>query len=147
MIINAADIILEPSDLQRALAGAVGGIDSVKELDVTLENGVAVLAGKIALGLVIPFKTRWKVRAGEEGYTLCFNLAGVSVGMFGVGEEMISARILAMLKERLAGHESVRVVDDSILVDIRALLAGRGVALRAPLRSIEIRPTGVAVTI
>jgi hypothetical protein len=147
MIINSADIIIELSELRRALDGAVGGADQVREIDVALENGVAVISGKVALGLTIPFKTRWKVGVADEGYALGVTLAGVSVGVMGVGEGMISDRIMAMLAEKLAGHQSVRVADGVIRVDLRAVLAARGVALRAPVRSIEIKPSGVALRI
>lgn len=138
MIINTLNIVLEATDLQRMIANFAGKIDKVKEFSVSLENGVVVLSGKIALGFAIPFSTKWKVRPANDGYALCLTLSGVSVGMVGMGEEMISGQVLSLLKDKLNGYDAVSVVDKDIKVDLKKTLSARGITLNAPIQSVDI---------
>ena len=147
MILNTLNVVLEPADLQRLLDNAVGGIDKVKELSVTLENGVIVLGGKIAVGFAIPFSTKWKARPRGDGYGLCLTLSGVSVGMVGMGEEMISGQVLSLLKDKLDGYDAVSVVDKDIKVDLKKTLSPRGITLNAPIQSVDITPGGIELKV
>ena len=147
MILNTLNVVLEPADLQRLLAKVADGVDKVKELTVSLEHGVVVLSGKISVGFAIPFSTKWKARPLEYEFGLCLTLSGVSVGMVGMGEEMISGQVLSMLKSKLEGYEAVSVVDKDIVVDLKAVLAPRGITLNAPVQSIEITPAGIELVV
>ncbi len=147
MILNTLNIVLEPADLQRLLAKIAGGIDKVKELSVSLENGVVVLSGKISVGFAIPFSTKWKACLSDNGFALCLTLSGVSVGMVGMGEEMISGQVLALLKSKLENYDAVSVVDKDIVVDLKKALAPRGITLNTPLQSVEITPDGIELVV
>jgi len=120
------------------IANFAGKIDKVKEFSVSLENGVVVLSGKIAVGFAIPFSTKWKARPVDDGYALCLTLSGVSVGMVGMGEEMISGHVLSLLKDKLDGYDAVSVVDKDIKVDLKKTLSARGITLNAPIQSVDI---------
>ncbi len=143
MILNTLNVVFESADLQRLLKHVVGRIDKVKELDVALEHGVVVLSGKILVGLTIPFSTKWEARPLVDGFRLCLTLCGVSVGMVGMGEKMVSGQVLALLKSKLENYEAVKVVDKDIVVDLRKVLAAQGVTLNALLRSVTITPEGI----
>jgi hypothetical protein len=95
MIVNNLSFVFEPTDLQSLLSKMTGEVDKLKELNVTLETGIIVLSGKISVGLTIPFTTRWQARIMEEGQAAGLTLSGVSGGMVGMGEEMISALVLS----------------------------------------------------
>ena len=147
MIINNVNIVLEADDLRQLLNRAVESQNQLKEIGLSFENGVVVLSGKVALGLTVPFKTKWKVEPVEDGYTLRVNLADVSVGMIGVGAQMITAQIMTLLQSRLSDMEGVRVANEDILVDAKVLLAARGIALRSPVRSIEMDHSGLSLKV
>ncbi len=143
MIISSLKIVLEAGDLQRAVSKLSGEIDKLRDLKVTLENGAVVLAGRIAMGLTIPFTTRWQARVLDEGRAAGLTLAGVSVGMAGMGEELIKAQVLKLLESRLQGHDTIRLEGQEIIVEIQPALALQGIRLTAPLRKVEISATGI----
>ena len=147
MIVNSLDVVIEPADLQKLLSGAVGEIERVKELKVSLEPGVVLLGGKISLGLTIPFKTKWRVQPAGQGRSLCLKLKGVSVGVPGMGEEMIATQVISLLRERLQGYDAVSVVERDILVDLDKVLSARGVVLTSPLRSIDVSTDGIELKV
>jgi len=143
MIVNTLKVVFEIGDLQRAVSKLAGGIDKLKELKVALENGRVVLSGRIALGLTIPFTTRWQARVLDEGRAAGLTLAGVSVGMAGMGEELITVQVLKLLESRLQGYDAIRLEGREIIVELQPALALQGIRLTAPLKKVEISGSGI----
>lgn len=143
MIISALNVVFERVELQSLVDRLAGEVDKLKELTLTLEKERVVLGGKISVGLTIPFSTGWQARVLDQGYAVALTLAGVSVGMVGMGTETISAQLLKLLAAKLQGQDAVRVVGNEIIVDLKPALAARGIKLIAPLKRVEISAAGI----
>ena len=147
MILNTLNAILEQEDLQRLAVKAIEGVGKVKEMSVTLEEGIVVLSGKMSVGFTIPFSTEWKTSPCENGYQLSLSLSRVSVGMVGIGEEMISGQILTLLKNKLEAYDAVGFSDKNIIVDLKKVLEPKGISLTAPVQGINITPAGIELIV
>lgn len=147
MIVNTLDLVLEVMDIQRIFEKVTGEVDKLKEISVSLENNALILGGKISIGLTIPFSTKWRASLLNSGNELCLTLAGVSVAMVGMGEDMISCQVLSMLQSKLQGYDAVRVDGEDVIVDLRTALAPRGITLSNPVKKVFISPTGIELEI
>ncbi|MDD2597962.1 MAG: hypothetical protein PHO37_01880 [Kiritimatiellae bacterium] len=145
MIVNSLNIVIERAELQSLVDQLTKEIDKLKELTVTLEKDRVVLAGRIAVGLTIPFTTGWQAQVLDQGRTVSLTLAGISVGMVGMGTEMISAQLLKHIASRLHGQSAVRLEGSAVVVDLKPALAARGIQLNAPLQKLEIAPAGITL--
>ena len=143
MIVNSLNLVVEVDDLQRLIAKLTGDVDKLKDLTVTLEEGCVVLSGKISVGLTIPFDSKWQTRIMEGGYAAGLTLSDVSVGMVGMGGEMISSQVLSLLESKLQDYDAIRVEGREIVVDLQPALAARGITLKTPLKRLEIAPLGI----
>jgi hypothetical protein len=56
---------------------------------------------------------------------------------------MIATQVLSLLAKKLEGHDTVRIEDKEIVVDLHPALAQRGITLNAPLTKLEIEPSGI----
>ena len=145
MIINSLNLVFEADDLQRLLAKMTGDVEKLKELSVALEEGCVVISGKISVGLSIPFSTKWQARIIDEGAAAGLSLSGISLGMAGMEEEMISSQVLSLLESKLQDYDAVRVEGREIVVDLPPALAARGITLNTPLKKLNIAPSGITL--
>jgi len=145
MIINSLMLVVEVDDLQRIFSRITGDVDKIRDLRVEFLSDKIVVGGKLSIGLSIPFKTIWQARIMNEGRSAVLTLAGVSVAMVGMGDEMITSQVLSALAGKLNGYEAVRVDGKEIIVDLQPALEAHGITLNAELKRLEITPSGIVL--
>jgi len=143
MILNNLMLVVEADDLQRIFSRITGDVDKIRDLGVDFLSDKIVISGKISVGLSIPFKTIWQARMMHEGRSVALTLAGVSVAMVGMGEEMISSQLFSILAAKLKEYEFVRAEGKEIIVDLEPALKAQGITLNTKLKRLEITPSGI----
>lgn len=143
MIVNSLMLVVEADDLQRIFSRITGDVDKIKDLSIALAPGKIVIGGKLSVGLSIPFKTTWQACIVDEGRAAALTLAGVSVAMVGMGDEMITSQVLAAIAGKLKQYDYLRVEGKEIIVELQPALSAHGITLNAKLQRLEISTSGV----
>lgn len=142
MHIHALKMSATEQELNELVAALPSGHSNVQNLQVRLTlEGIVVQGEYAALLMKMAFETLWEVKGGGS----IVEARLVSVKVAGLPAAMLRTMLLKTLRELLAREPGVRVVDESIYVDLSKHTAIQKLRLNIHLTAVQCSPGEIVI--
>ena len=131
------------------VSAALGGslLSGLTSPEVEFEQGLVSLSAKKKVPILGEFIVSAKVRPGiaADGHSLCLTLEKIAAGPLKTGS--LSALIMSKVSEQVSTIPGCRVDGCNLLVDLREIVATKGVDLVGRIATVNMVSNAIAISV